>query len=161
MARQTLPVTIRRLKTRNTTNRFPSRSLRGGDIAVADVVNHRVRGIFFDFSAGQGVVLENNPGSTFSFDRLSVASSPKHPSSPTIPERVNVGGNHFIYGNNAMLQAENGRALDITDTTLSDGAGGPATFRHRVVDCQPAKTAFCWTTSAVTSGHRKRHHLWH
>lgn len=100
-----------------------------GDIAVADVLNHRVRAIFFDFSAGEGIVLEDNPGSTFNFDRLSVRAT----SEAFVADNsgtINVGGNHFIYGDNAMLQAENGRALDVSNTTLSNGEGGPATFRH-------------------------------
>ncbi|MCA9048956.1 MAG: VCBS repeat-containing protein, partial [Planctomycetaceae bacterium] len=99
-----------------------------GDVAIADVLNHRVRAIYFDFSPGQGVVLENNPGSTFNFDRLSVRATTEAIVADN-SGTINVGGNHFIYGNNAMVMAENGRALDITDTTLSDGEGGPATFR--------------------------------
>ena len=107
----------------------------GAQMFIADSGNHRVRQVEFDFNPGEGIRLENSPNARFTFDHLSVRATGEAFVADNAGT-VNIGDVHemyglaSIYGVRAMLQAENGRALDVTDTTLSNGRGGAATFRH-------------------------------
>ena len=100
---------------------------RDGWICVAGVLNHQVRAFQVSSSPGKGVVLNINPGSTFNFDQLSVRSTTEAFMADNSGTII-VGGNHFVFGTWATLVASDGQALDITDTTLSDGNDGPAIF---------------------------------
>ena len=100
-----------------------------GEIFIADAGNRRIRVIEFGYTSGDGILLDHNPDTTIAFDSLEVRSTGFGLLADDNGSVV-IGDSHAFAGRNAIIDAQDGPALDIELTGIDNGLGEGVTFRN-------------------------------